>query len=90
LKGCRSSPAPLAGRAPGGSAGQGAVCAGEPGVCGDPGQPSFVTCSNFAPPGEPESTVAQLTSGQSVTVIVDGFRPVDAGNFELTATFTPQ
>jgi hypothetical protein len=58
--------------------------------CGDPDQQPFVACSNFAPPGEQESTVAQLTGGQSVTVIVDGFRPIDAGDFELTATFTPQ
>ncbi|MCU0655075.1 MAG: DUF4215 domain-containing protein [Polyangiaceae bacterium] len=58
--------------------------------CGEPAEQTYVACSNFALPGEQELTSAQLNSGQIVTVIVDGFRPMDAGDFELSARFTPQ
>jgi cysteine-rich repeat protein len=57
--------------------------------CGPIDDETYLACSNSGFPGEIESDVVEVTEGQLVTVIVDGFRPHEAGAFTLTAQLTP-
>lgn len=57
--------------------------------CGPADTQPFVACSNFAQIGSNEHVEVELASGQTVTVIVDGFGVDDAGAFSLTASFGP-
>lgn len=47
----------------------------------------MLSCSNSGFPGEYEVSQVQLVAGQQITVVVEGFRPMDAGPFSLEATF---
>jgi len=57
--------------------------------CGPVDPANFLACSNWALPGDLESSDVMLTAGQSVTVIVAGFTDADGGAFTLNASFTP-
>ncbi len=57
--------------------------------CGPVDESTYLSCSNFAFPGETESTSVALTAGQRVTVVVDGFTREDAGPYTLTVSFSP-
>ncbi|MFT3769246.1 MAG: DUF4215 domain-containing protein [Minicystis sp.] len=55
--------------------------------CGPVSPDTYVACSNSASVGMTESTSPMLSAGQTVTVIVDGFRSSDAGPYGLEAEF---
>lgn len=54
--------------------------------CGPVTDESYLACSNFSQPGFAESTMVEVTEGDELTIVVDGFTPTQAGPFTLTAT----
>lgn len=55
--------------------------------CGPSSFETYLSCSNGAFPGSPERLTVDLTEGQLVTVVIDGFTRSEEGSFTLTASF---
>jgi cysteine-rich repeat protein len=54
--------------------------------CGPPATMTQLACSSVV---DVEEIDLELTAGQQITIVVDGFDAEDAGPYELNATFTP-